>query len=29
VTGANQASATTNWVSLNDSEVTVDTQLPY
>ncbi len=29
VTGADQISATTHWVSLNDSEVTVDTQLPY
>ncbi len=29
VTGANQATASTNWASMNDSEVTVDTQLPY
>ena len=29
VTGANQISATTNWLSMTDSEVTVNTQLPY
>ncbi|HVW37129.1 MAG TPA: TadE/TadG family type IV pilus assembly protein [Pirellulales bacterium] len=29
ITGATQISATTNWMSMNDSEVTVNTQLPY
>lgn len=29
ITGAAQISATTNWVSMNDSQVTVNTQLPY
>jgi len=29
ITGATQISATTNWLSMNDSEVTVNTQLPY
>jgi hypothetical protein len=29
VSGATQISASTTWVSMTDTEVTVDTQLPY
>ena len=29
LTGMNQMSATCNWVSLNDSQITVNTQLPF
>jgi len=29
ITGTTQTTATTNWLSMNDSEVVVNTQLPY
>lgn len=29
ITGMNQISASCNWVSLNDSQITVNTQLPF
>lgn len=29
ITGTTQTTATTNWMSMNDSQVVVNTQLPY